>query len=260
VVDRLHGYETELVQLGRAHDERLNLRHKDAALGALHQGFQVLRHCRGALARVDLLTPRQRRTLQADIKTAADLLNARAYEGVRALLDELRVLKVDAPMLQAIFTRTCREPALQGTRVEPLQLDLGADLPVGIAIPQAALQDILINLMRNAIQASIKAGLRPVTIGLGVQLSVDAVTGVERVLFLVRDRSPRALDLGTLLGQRITGGLGITAELVNRYEGSLDVWGPHAGWQKAVVVKLPREELSGVHAPAAPALVEAPHA
>jgi Flp pilus assembly protein TadD len=260
VVDRLRGYETELMQLGRAHGERLNLRHKDAALSALYQGFEVLQHCRGALGRVNSLTPRQRRMLQAELRTAADLLNARAYEGVRALLDGLRVLKVDGAMLQAIFARTCREPALQNVKVEPLQLDVTVDLPVGIAMPQAALQDILINLMRNAIQASIKAGLRPVTIGLGIHLTVDPVTGVERVLFLVRDRSPRVLELDTLLRQRITGGLGITAELVSRYEGSLDVWGPHEGWQKAVVVKLPREELQGGSASIPPTLVEVPHA
>ncbi len=162
---------------------------------------------------------------------------------MRALLDDLRVLKVDVPMLQGIFARVRREPAFQGVDVAPLQLDVQVEMPLGVALPFAALEDILGNLFRNAIQASVGAGRLPATVGLAVAAQVDAITGVERAVFFVRDRVVRQLDLEALVRSRITGGLGIVAERVGRYEGTLDLTGPQDQWAKALVVKLPREDL-----------------
>ncbi len=243
VASRLHGYTDELNQLARAHGVTLNLHHKDRALSALFDGFALLRRCRGDLANVRTLSPRRRRGLIRTIRRAANLLNAQAYEGVRALLDDLRVLKVDVPMLQGIFARVRREPAFQGVDVAPLQLDVQVEMPLGVALPFAALEDILGNLFRNAIQASVGAGRLPATVGLAVAAQVDAITGVERAVFFVRDRVVRQLDLEALVRSRITGGLGIVAERVGRYEGTLDLTGPQDQWAKALVVKLPREDL-----------------
>ena len=54
-----------------------------------------------------------------------------------------------------------------------------------------------------------------------------------------------ALEVEQLLGQKIEGGLGLTAELASKYDGSLDVEREeHESWAKAVVIKLPREEVA----------------
>ena len=74
---------------------------------------------------------------------------------------------------------------------------------------------------------------------MGVRTELDTITGVERVVFEIRDRSPRELTTEMLRGGHIEEGLGLTAELVTRYEGSLEVTDDCPGWSKAVVVKLP---------------------
>ena len=56
---------------------------------------------------------------------------------------------------------------------------------------------------------------------------------------LVKDRSEEALTTEMIRGQASEGGLGITADLVTRYDGTLDVVSGERGWSKAVRVKLP---------------------
>ncbi|MBI5495217.1 MAG: tetratricopeptide repeat protein [Deltaproteobacteria bacterium] len=257
VLDRLHGYELELASLGRAHGVRLNLHHRDRALSALHRGFTLLRRVEARLSRAASLGRLRRRLLLGDVRRATALLNADAYEAVRALLDELRVLRVDEAFLRSVYARVSREPAFRPAQLRPLALDARVPLPVGVGIPRAALEDALFNLLRNALQASLREGLSPVEVGLGVDLQVDAVTGLERVVFSVRDRARARLDPDTLARQRITGGLGLVRDVAGRYEGSVDVTGPHDGWQKAVVLKLPREELPGAAPAHGPPLLEA---
>ena len=88
-------------------------------------------------------------------------------------------------------------------------------------------------------QSSVELGLSPVEIGFTVDLEVDEVTGLERAVFLVNDRSTKELTTEMIRGQAIEGGLGLTADLVSRYDGSVDVVPGEKGWHKAVRVKLP---------------------
>jgi hypothetical protein len=46
-----------------------------------------------------------------------------------------------------------------------------------------------------------------------------------------------------LRGRYIEEGLGLTADLVSRYDGTLDVVGGDRGWSKAVLLKLPVVEM-----------------
>ncbi len=240
-VTRLRGYADRLMQVGRAHGERLNLDRKDPALSALLGGFRVLEQSAPLLDRADSLSARGRGRLLRALRQATQLLNVDGYEAVRALLDQLRMLDVDADLLRTVYTRVQREPAFSGVRFADLALSLDAPLPCRVAAPRHAFEDMLGNLVRNAIQSSVRHGEGDeVHIGLGVYEEVDAITGLERLVFLIRDRSPQQLTPEMLRGRYIEEGLGLTADLVSRYEGTLDVRAEEAPWTKAVVVKLPR--------------------
>ncbi len=243
VAARLRAYIGEFRRIGRANRRRLNLTRKDAAVAPLLAGFALLERSAPALARYDGLADGARAALLKDLKTASRLLNVEAHEAVRALLDRLRNLVVDEDLLGGIFERCRREPAFAQAEFGPLRIDIGATCPVGITIPRGAFEDVLVNLVRNAIQSSLETGARPVVVGIGVEDEVDPITGLERVVILVRDRSRKVLTAEMLRGRYIEEGLGLTADLVSRWEGTLDVRPGEGGWAKSVVVKLPRADV-----------------
>ena len=113
-----------------------------------------------------------------------------------------------------------------------------AAAPVWLA---SAFEDVVGNLVRNAIQTSVRqAPGQPVHIGFAVDTDVDFITGLEWLALRIRDRSPHELTVEMLRGRYIEEGLGLTADLVSRYDGALDVVEDAAPWTKAVVVRLPR--------------------
>jgi Flp pilus assembly protein TadD len=241
---RLAGYVAELRRIGRANRRRLNLKRKDAAIAPLLRGIGLLERAAPGLERVGSLTTGGRVALLRNLKTASRLLNTEAYEAVRALLDRLRILEVDQELMLSVYDRCCGEPTFVGVTLGPLQLDVNLESRSGITVPRAAFEDILANLIRNAIQSSQEHGAKgELVIGLGVEIEVDSITGLERVVFLVRDRSPKVLTPEMIRGRYIEEGLGLTADLVSRYDGTLDVLPGEGGWSKSVAVKLPRVDL-----------------
>ncbi|MFN3202772.1 MAG: tetratricopeptide repeat protein [Bradymonadia bacterium] len=250
VYGRLKLYAEQLRQIGRAHKLRLNLRRRDPAFKALLTGFEQLSRVSADLVRVEALAPKRRDDVIRQLNRAVPQLNEIGYGEIRRLLDQLKVLTVDEGLLEDIFERTVREPGFSEAVVGPLHLDVHAPLPIGVCIPRGPFEDILANLIRNALQSGMRhgqghdpgEGSTPValSIGLGVEVEVDMITGIERVVFLIRDRSPQTLTTQMLQGRFIEEGLGLTGEQVSRYEGTLDVRVPDGDWEKAVVVKLPR--------------------
>lgn len=240
-ITRLRAYIDQLRQIARAHAARLNPR-RDPALTALHRGFTRLRALAPALDRL-AATGRAPRRLPAALTRVAHRLNIEGHNQIINLLDALRLLTVDVPLLRAIFDRTRREPAFAAIPVAPLALDAEPDaLPARLAIPRAAFEDILQNLMRNAIQASARhAPGAEVVIGLTVDDEIDDVTFLARVRFKIRDRAA-PLSQDRLRDRRIEDGLGLTTDLVSRHEGSLTVEAEPPPWTKAVVLTLPRVE------------------
>ena len=240
---RLEDYADRLRRIGRAHGVRLNLRRKDPALSALLRGFRVLRGASGLMDRAARLGRTGRGRLLRALRQATRLLNVEGYEAVRALLDRLRVLDVDADLLRSVFERTRREPAFADADVAPLALEDAAPLPCRLVIPRHAFEDVLANLIRNGLQSSLRhGGDGPVRIGLRVEAEVDPITGLARAVLLIRDASPQRLTPEMLRGRYIEEGLGLTADLVSRYEGTVDVREAAAPWTKAVVLKLPRAD------------------
>jgi Flp pilus assembly protein TadD len=244
VSQKLSGYVAELNRIGRANRARLNLKRKDPAIAPLLRGIALLEQAAPGLAKLPSLSGGGRAALLRKLKTASRLLNTEAYEAVRALLDRLRILEVDHELMLSIYDRCCGEPTFVGMTLAPLHLDFDLDVRSGITVPRAAFEDILANLIRNAIQSSLEHGGKgELVIGLGVQVETDPITGLERLVFLVRDRSPRVLTAEMIRGRYIEEGLGLTADLVSRYEGTLDVLPGAGGWSKSVAVKLPRVDL-----------------
>ena len=239
VMDRLAHYVGELTTIARARGARLNLANKTPAIAALSAGFDRLRRVLPDLVRVGEMDRARRVRLAAELREASRLLNDVGYAGVQDLLDRLRSVRIDDGLLPAVFERIRREPAFSHTSFAPLDLAIEADKPCAVMVPRQAFEDILGNLVRNAIE-SARTAEDAVHIGLRVASESDPITGLERLLVSVRDRSPQKLETETVRSRAAGTGLGLTFELVSRYNGSLEVVGDASPWTKAVVVKLPR--------------------
>lgn len=236
---RLENYSRELTKIGLTHGVRLNLRHKDPALTTLHRGFDRLEHAKASLQRANRLGPRARARLLHDLREAFELLNVRGYEAVRALLDQLRMLDVDLQMLEALGERVRSEPGFQGQNIAPLLIHIDTELPHRVFVARRDFEDIIANLLRNALQSSLAEPETPTQIGLSLDINRNAITGIETLELAVHDRSKDALTTEMIRGRYIEQGLGLTADLVSRYEGSIDVVAGPASWSKSVRVRLP---------------------
>ncbi|HKU37278.1 MAG TPA: hypothetical protein VJR89_04005 [Polyangiales bacterium] len=237
---RFEAYREQLLQLGRAYGERLNAVHRDRALSAMAAGFALLRRRRAQLLAAAGLGLRARARLAKTLLRADRLLNVEGQAALEGLLGGLRGVSLDEAVLTASFERVRGEPALAGAPIEPLLIDRDSDLPCALAIGAQAFDDILANLFRNALQASLRyPEPRPVRVAVAVHVSVDDITGLSSVQLRVRDHSPEPLDPGKLQGGYIEAGLGLTADLVARHEGRLSVHAPEPGFAKAVVLTLP---------------------
>lgn len=254
---RMAAYVAQLQQIGRAHRVRLNLRRRDPALTPILAGFEALARLRPRLHALAVGRGGDGRRLLAPLKRAHAAVNERGYMQLQAFVEALQVFRADRPALQAIFDGVLREPSIAGLGIAPLALSHGPGaLPCALLIARHDFDDILTNLFRNAIQASSRAagsqGQQP-RVGLHVELELDEITGLRRARLHVRDTSPEMLSDETLRNQVIERGLGLTADRVGRYDGSLDVeafataataeqqregeGGPQ--WTKAVVLSLP---------------------
>jgi tetratricopeptide (TPR) repeat protein len=240
VAERLNGYAKELEQIGRSYGLRLNLRRKDPALRALLRGFDLLGRIAQELQRLPEYDPGEWARVGPDLKTAFRLLNEEGYGAVQRLLDQLRILEVDIELLAGIHERVRTEPAFADIQIADLVFEIDVKMPCGILIGRQAFEDIMANLFRNAVQSSATMDTTSVEIGLAVSIELDVITGLERVVFCVRDRSEKVLTTEMIRGRYIEEGLGLTADLILRYDGTVDVLPGKDGWSKAVRVRLPR--------------------
>ncbi|MBN2804630.1 MAG: tetratricopeptide repeat protein [Deltaproteobacteria bacterium] len=242
VSSRLRHYVLMLNRIGDANKIRLNLKRKDPALAPLIEGMNIAAKNSDDLVRIKKLGKRRQRKVLQNIKRASILLNVEGYEAVRELLDNLRVLKIDKKRLKNIFKRCVTEPSFAGLNVTLSELIFEKDIKeIMLALPAAVFEDIITNLIRNAVQSSqiYNETDFEISIGLEINLEIDGITGIERVLISVKDKSKRELTAQMLKGRYIEEGLGLTADLITMYDGSIDVVKLELPFEKAVVVKLP---------------------
>lgn len=248
VLRRLLGYKEKLEQIGRQYGVRLNLAGRDPAISSLLKGFELLERVDTLLFRMEFLPAGQKSRMVATLREASNLLNVQGYQAIVSLLDELRLLEVDGTLLGAIFRVVAREPAFASHKVGDLRVMATIELPVAVAIPRQAFEDIFSNLFRNAIDSSVRHLDGEVLVGVHISDDIDEITGLANVVFRVLDCSPQQLTTEMIRGRFIEGGLGIAADLVSKFEGSLDVQmsgeqeDPGQGWAKAVVLYLPSME------------------
>ena len=73
-------------------------------------------------------------------------------------------------------------------------------------------------------------------LGVGLETEIDDITGLTSLAIRIRDRSPERLTNEMLRGRYVERGMGITADLLSKYDGSIAVE-PEPGWEKAVVLR-----------------------
>ncbi|MDJ0764024.1 MAG: tetratricopeptide repeat protein [Myxococcota bacterium] len=229
---RLEFYASELSKIGRSYKFRLNLKHRDPAVSALMRGFILLENASSSLDNYGSLKSGARQKLRATLKAAALLLNETGYNQISELLDGIRTFTVHKKDISEIAERIQAEPGFAGKALLRVSVTSDGNDPINISLPRQVFEDIMANLIRNALQSSKECAVHVMT-------EVDAITGIERAVFLVRDKSKKKLDLDMIRTRNIEGGLGLTSVLVSRHEGTLDVVDDQGEWTKSVRVKLP---------------------
>ncbi len=235
-IARFRRYVEELEELGRLHRVPLNLRHRDPVFGPL-------------IAAMDRLEGMQRRLESGavraeEVESVSDALNVEGYRALGRVLDGVCVVSLDESVFDAALEDVLSEPAFRG-RARPIR---GQDWVVDVPQPapqvrvfRGDLHDILVNLLRNAVQASNEAGVE--RLGVRLDFEEDWITGLTRVEIRVGDDAPRRISTAMIRGRYIDRGLGLAVDLTSRAGGSIHVE-DEPGFEKAVVVKLPLEESS----------------
>lgn len=226
--ERFAAYLGALEALGRRHGMRVDLRHRDPVLAPM---LRAMRRLARLAARPNLPAPAELRALSA-------VINGDGYAAIGALVREICVLPVTDTLVHAVYARVAREPGFAGAPVPELEVTARAP---GLAVRmfRADLEDILANLLRNALAAG--AGHLAVVL----DREDDPITGQEWVDVQVHDDAPGALTLAMIRGRFIGRGLGLAVDLINKHGGSIRVDTPVEG-RKAVCVQLPGVEAAAV--------------
>jgi tetratricopeptide (TPR) repeat protein len=232
-LERLDLYVRELELLARASGTRLSLRRRDPVFAPLLRHVSRLRRLKSALDRGS------GRRVAARLEEIAHGLNVVAYEALGRLVARASVLKVDEVQLRELHRQVLGEAEFRGSEVE-LELEL-PQLAEALYVPlfPSDFGDLVCNLLRNAMHASLLGGAGPV--GIGVRVESDPITELEWVVLRVKDRAPGRLTTEALRGRVLSRGLGLVVDLTSRAGGSVRVE-EEPGWEKAVVVRLPRAE------------------
>jgi hypothetical protein len=105
-----------------------------------------------------------------------------------------------------------------------------------VRIFRTDLEDILTNVFRNSLRSSVLYAPTPVTLGVDLVTEVDDITGLGSIAIRIKDHSPEQLSNEMLRGRYVERGMGITVDLLSRYDGAIGVE-PEPGWSKAVVLR-----------------------
>ncbi len=228
-VPAFYHYLAELRALAERQGLQLNLRHADPELSAVVVAMDGLRDIEGCLAKQE---PDRLRALSR-------ALNGQGYRALGRRVRALCQQRVDAAFVDEAWALACRE--LGDATPFERRVD-EADGPLVVRMFRQDLLDVLVNLLRNAVQANDATGGGRV--GVYVAVEDDWVTGLERVVLEVRDDSTLRIDTDQLRGRFLGRGLGLAVDRITQAGGSIHVE-EVTGWAKAVTVRLPRLEVEG---------------
>lgn len=220
LVDLADSYVASLVNLARAHGHEL-VPGRDPVLGPLLSSLRRLERLRRADAAV--------------IRQSGEVLNGVVYEQLGKIVRDICVLSVDTELIRQVYERVASEPGFEGGDLPPLDVRGGS---LSLRMFRADLDDILANLLRNALSAGAKR------LALEMTEVEDDITGHPLAEIAIVDDAPGTLTNAMIRSRFIGRGLGIAVDLVNRHGGSIRVE-TRPELQKAVVVQFRAVESTG---------------
>ncbi|MCH9682468.1 MAG: hypothetical protein K0V04_13610, partial [Deltaproteobacteria bacterium] len=136
-------------------------------------------------------------------------------------------------LLQEVYDLVRGEEQFAGQNLAPLQLSGAGGV---VRIFRTDFEDILANVLRNSLRSSILYARPPVGLGVALEVETDEITGLSSLVLRVMDRSPEQLSNEMLRGRYVERGMGITVDLLSRYDGAISVESV-PGWSKAVSLR-----------------------
>ena len=222
---RLQQYCTDLEAIARREGVPLNLQFRDPVFGPLLAQFSHLARLRGRLK------PENAGVLR-EIST---ILNRDCSKALGQLVREGYRVSLTRDVFSAAWSEVCAE--VGGQRQLPLfQV---AECSAVVRIERSDLHDIVVNILRNALHASLEEGADQVAVF--VRPDEDLITGLLRYEIRVCDQVKKPLTTSMIRGRFIDRGLGLAVDLTSRAGGSIHVE-RQENWSKAIVIRLPAEE------------------
>lgn len=233
IYGRFLGYVEELDQVARSYGEHLNLYRKDPIFRPMLKAFEDLAGAAAALRDPHALRASRKLDLARRLGRAGHVLGRQAFERLSGLIRELCLVDVDPQFLSDVYARVLGEE--QFSRVEWAPLDLSGE-GARVRIFRTDLEDVLVNVIRNSLRSTMQYGVAPVGLGISLETETDDITGLSSLAIRIKDRSTEKLSNEMLRGRYVERGMGITVDLLSRYDGSIGVE-PEPGWEKAVVLR-----------------------
>jgi tetratricopeptide (TPR) repeat protein len=230
---RFLGYLEELDNVARAHRVTLNLHRKDPIFRPMIQAFEELAAWAPRLRHSHGLRPGKKLELARVLNRTGQTLGRQAFERLSGLIRELCVTNVDGELLATVYEQLVGEEQFQGELVAPLSVTGSG---AAVRIFRTDLEDILANVLRNSLRSSLLYAPSPAQLGVDLAAEVDEITGLGSLAIRIKDHSPEQLSNEMLRGRYVERGMGITVDLLSRYDGSIGVE-PEPGWSKAVVLR-----------------------
>ncbi len=233
IYGRFLGYMAELQKVGRSHGVTLNLGRKDPIFSAMIAAFDDLR----GLEDMQRTPIRDRPTIKLDwakrLIRSGHVLGRKAFEALSSVIHALCIVEVDLALVREVFAQVVAETQFSAISILELQV-VGEGARVRVF--RSDLEDILTNVIRNSLHSSILYAPKPIALGVALVTEMDEITGLSTLAIRIQDRSSEQLSNEMLRGRYVERGMGITADLLSRYDGSIAVE-PEPGWQKAVVLR-----------------------
>jgi hypothetical protein len=233
IYGRFLGYLGELEQVARSHRVTLNLYRKDPIFRPMIKAFEELAQRSGQLRHPERLGSGGKLELARVLGRCGHVLGRQAFERLSGVIRELCVVNVDRELVQEIYDQVVGEEQFVRTELAQLQLSGYGGL---VRIFRTDFEDVLANVLRNSLRSSILYARPPVGLGIDLGVEMDEITGLSSVVIRVMDRSPEQLSNEMLRGRYVERGMGITVDLLSRYDGAISVESV-PGWSKAVVLR-----------------------